>query len=290
MRVLLAGATGVIGQQMVPLLRAAGHEVVGTTRDAARAPLLRRLGAEPLVLDVLDRRAVAASLAQIRPEAILHQLTSLANWDFAATNRLRIIGTRHLVEAAHRLGIEHIVAQSLALYAAGPGPARETDPLAGPEVFGGTTEAIRALEAAVQEVPHAVLLRYGRLYGPGTWLGPDGALAEQVRRGELAVTEEVSSFVHVADAAAAAVAALQWPGGVVNIVDDTPAPAADWLPYLAGLLGGPSPASSRSLEGSGWLRAVSNEKARTRLQWQPRFVTWREGFAATFAETSSSAC
>ncbi len=290
MRILLAGAAGVIGRQMVPLLRAAGHAVFGTTRHAERTALLRALGAEPVLLDALDGGAVQAAVEQVRPDAIIHQLTSLATRDFAANNRLRIEGTRHLVTAAHSVGVERLVAQSLALYAAGPGYAQETDPLAGPEVFGGTTDAVRALEQAVSELPQAVVLRYGTLYGPETWFGPGGTVADQVFRGELPVSDEITSFVHVADAAAAAVEALHWPSGIVNIVDDAPAAASEWVPWLAALLGAPAPPTraAQAPEAAGPRRGVSNARARIALGWQPRFPSWREGFATTFLKLDAS--
>jgi nucleoside-diphosphate-sugar epimerase len=278
-RVFLAGATGVIGRRLTPLLLAAGYTVIATTRDPARVDGLRALGAEPIVVDVLDRPALLEAVRQARPDAIVHQLTDLSAHDFAANARVRIEGTRNLVDAARGAGVRRMVAQSIAFVAApGVGPAREEEPLdlEAPGSRRGTVAGVQALEQAVVELPEGVVLRYGALYGPGTWYASDGPIAAEVRRGERAATDGVTSFVHVEDAARAAALALGWPPGVVHIVDDEPAPGRVWLPVYAAALGAPPP-PARPGSGRGE-RGASNAKARRALGWQPLYPSWRLGF------------
>ncbi|MFD4370566.1 NAD-dependent epimerase/dehydratase family protein [Streptomyces sp. NPDC058486] len=274
MRVLVAGATGAVGRQLVPRLEAAGHEVAGLSRRGPRP------------VDVLDADAVRRVVAEVAPDAVVHQLTDLGAADGAANNRLRIEGTRNLVEAARAAGVGRIVAQSISwAYAPGDAPADESVPL------DGTAESprarivagVRALEDTVAELPEAVVLRYGILYGPGTWYAPGGAVAaalggnpEASFLGSTTADASVSSFVHVADAAEAAVRALTWPSGPYNVVDDDPAPAHTWLPVLAAALGVTSP---RRTEGrTPWARGALNTRARA-LGWTPTRPSWRTGFA-----------
>lgn len=276
MKILLAGATGVIGRRLIPLLVRAGHEVAGTTRHSERAGLLRDLGATPVVMDALDAAEVRKALEAERPEAVLHQLTDLSGEDFTANSHLRIEGTRNLVDAAKAVDVQTMIAQSVAwLYVAGDAPAVETDPLdpALPPYKG-----IAALEEVVGEMPRGVVLRYGALYGPDTWYAPDGAIAKRVHAGSLALTPAWTSFVHADDAAAAALAALDWPAEAVNIVDDEPATSADWLPVYSAALGAPMPGTARHAAATG--RPVSNAKAKD-LGWKPQIPSWRTGFAET---------
>lgn len=278
-KVFLAGATGVIGRSLAPLLVAAGHTVVGTTRKADQAAVLRAVGLRPVVVDVLDREAIFAALATEQPEVLIHELTDLGAQNLTANNRMRIEGTRNLVDAALAAGVRRIIAQSLAFaYAPGDGPAREGEPLDVGALAGRgqMVAGVVALENAVAEAPEQVVLRYGVLYGPGTWYAADGSVAERVRRGELAADESVTSFVHVDDAARAALLALDWPSGPVNIVDDEPAPATSWLPAYAAVLGAPAPRVVNGCERGA--RGASNAKARLQLGWSPRYPSWRDGF------------
>ncbi|MFG1856459.1 NAD-dependent epimerase/dehydratase family protein [Actinomadura geliboluensis] len=275
MKILLAGATGVVGRRLIPLLVQAGHEVAGTTRRSDRAGLLRDLGAAPVVVDMLDGRAVRDAVAAERPDAVIHQLTDLSAEDFDANSRLRIAGTRHLVDAAKAAGVETMVAQSIAwLYVPGDTAAVESDPLDSslPPYAG-----VAALEDAVGEMPRGVVLRYGALYGPGTWYAPDGAIAERARAGTLRLAPSWTSFVHADDAASAALAALDWPAGAVNIVDDEPATTADWLPVYSAAIGAPHPGSAGKHAATTG-RPVSNAKALD-LGWKPQVTSWRTGFA-----------
>lgn len=279
MKILVAGATGVVGRILVPLLVQAGHEVMGTTRTAERVSLIRSLGAEPVILNALDRTAVFAAFEATRPQIAILQLTDLSNRDFAANARLRIEGTPHLVNAAKSAGVHRVIAQSISwAYVPGAGPAHENEPLdlAAPPPRRGLVEGVRALEAAVVEAPEHVILRYGLLYGSGTYYARDGAIAEQVRHGTVAADDSVSSFVHVEDAARAALLALQWPEGPVNIVDDEPTPGREWLPVYAKLIDAPPPPiKAGTTRGE---RGASNHKARETLGWHPLYPTWREGF------------
>jgi nucleoside-diphosphate-sugar epimerase len=274
LKILVAGATGVIGRRLVPLLLDAGHEVAGTTRRPERADALTKLGARPLVVDAFDADALRCAVMDERPDVIVHQLTDLSAEDFQANSLLRAEGTRNLVAAARAAEIETMIAQSIAwVYVPGTTPAVEDDPL---DPSAPPYNGITALESATGTMPRGVVLRYGALYGPGTWYAPDGAIAERVHAGELALTPVWTSFVHVDDAAAAALAALDWPAGPVNIVDDEPATALDWLPVYSEIIGAPRPGVARHAAATG--RPVSNAKAHD-LGWKPKHSTWRTGFA-----------
>jgi nucleoside-diphosphate-sugar epimerase len=274
LKILVAGATGVIGRRLVPLLVQAGHTVSGITRHPERSESLSRQGAEPVVVDVFDADALRAAVAGERPDIVIHQLTDLSAEDFQANARLRDVGTRNLVEAARAADVETMIAQSIAwVYEPGTTPAVEDDTLdpAAPPYPG-----VAALEETVATMPRGVVLRYGALYGPGTWYAPDGAIADRVREGALSLTPVWTCFVHVDDAASAALAALDWPAGPVNIVDDEPATAEEWLPVYSEAIGAPNPGVARHAAAIG--RPVSNAKARG-LGWKPTYATWRTGFA-----------
>jgi nucleoside-diphosphate-sugar epimerase len=274
LKVLVAGATGAIGRRLVPLLVQTGHTVSGITRRPERAETLTEMGARPLVVDVFDADALREVVAGDRPDVVVHQLTDLSAEDFKANSRLRAVGTRNLVEAAQAAGVQTMVAQSIAwVYRPGPRPAVEEDPLdpSAPPYAG-----VAALEETVDVMSRGVVLRYGAFYGPGTWYAPDGAIADRVRAGDLAKTPVWTSFIHVDDAATAALEALDWPAGPVNIVDDEPATAAEWLPVYSAAIGAPEPGIARHAAEIG--RPVSNAKARG-LGWKPTYPSWRTGFA-----------
>jgi nucleoside-diphosphate-sugar epimerase len=279
MKVFLAGATGVIGRRLIPLLVASGHEVVGTTRTAEKCEMLQRLGASPVIVDALDRDNLAAVLREARPDLVIHQLTDLSARDLAANARLRIEGTRNLVDAARAVGVRRFIAQSISwTYIPGDGPADESVPLdsEAPMPRRATVEGVEALEQAVGEMEEGVVLRYGLLYGPGTWYAPDGSVADQVRRGQVSADDGITSFIHVDDAARAALLALDWPRGVVNVVDDEPAAGTVWLPVYAATLDAPAPpVTTGQARGA---RGATNAKARQMLNWQPLYPSWREGF------------
>jgi nucleoside-diphosphate-sugar epimerase len=283
MKIFLAGATGAIGRLLVPLLVNARHEVTGTTRSAAKIGQITALGARPVIMDALDRDGVFAALKAERPEVVIHQLTDLAGRDFAANTRLRIDGTRNLVDAAVAVGVKRMIAESIAwIYVPGQEPAREDEPIDvdAPGSRGRAMAAVKSLEDAVAEMPVGITLRYGILYGPGTWYTHDGLTTQQIRRGEIVANDAVTSFLHVADAAQAAFQALVWPAGAFNIVDNDPAPAKDWVPLYASLVGAPSPPIKSGREG--WERGTSNTKAR-QLGWQPLYPSWRDGFQKELA-------
>ncbi len=278
MKVLLAGATGAIGRRLLPRLRAAGHTIATLTRSPVSAGQLEAAGTRAIVLDVYDREAVIAAVQHERPEAVIHQLTDLAGRDFEANARLRIEGTRNLVDGARAAGVRRMVAQSIAwIYAAGAGPATEEEPLdlAAAEPRRRTLEGVAALEQAVGELPEGVVLRYGLLYGPGTWYSRGGLTEKQLYRGELKAGAGLVSSVHVDDAAEAARAALAWPPGPVNIVDDEPAPLSVWLTAFARAVSAPLPAVVA--DGAAHERGAANARARL-LGWVPRYPSWRQGF------------
>jgi nucleoside-diphosphate-sugar epimerase len=280
-RIFIAGSTGVIGSRLVPLLLAAGHEVVAMTRRRESAHGLRALGATAVVVDALDRTGLLTAVERARPDVVMHQLTDLAAGSSATNARLREDGTRNLVDAALGAGVRRVVAQSIAwAYAPGRDPADEPTPLdsAAPEPRQTTIRGIAALESAVREAPEWVVLRYGLLYGPGTWYARDGRWADQARAGKLTANGDVSSFVHADDAASAAVAALAWPSGTVNVCDDEPAPGSAWVPAFCSAVGAPPPPSANG-DRTAWARGASNRHAREDLGWVPRHPTWRAQFA-----------
>ncbi|WP_232665689.1 NAD-dependent epimerase/dehydratase family protein [Pseudonocardia sp. TRM90224] len=277
MRLVLAGASGVVGRRLLPLLTAAGCSVVALTRSRSTADVLRGPGVTPAVVDVTDRDALVDVVREAAPDVVLHQLTDLGDADLAANAQLRRVGTRNLVDAALAAGAKRMVAQSISWAGvAGDGPAREGDPLDvdAAEPRRTSVRGVAALEAAVGEMPEAVVLRYGLFYGPGTWYAPDGSRADAARAGRLVADAAVSSFVHVDDAAAAALAALEWPAGVVNICDDEPAAGSDWVPAFCAAVGAPEPPRDDSPR-PGTARGADNTRARTALGWTPRYPSWR---------------
>jgi nucleoside-diphosphate-sugar epimerase len=308
MKILVAGGTGAVGRRLVPLLVSRGHSVAATTHTPARSDLVRTLGAEPILADGLDRHAVERAVEAARPEVIVHEMTSLANlrnpkhFDrvFARTNRLRIDGTRYLIEAARALGVRRLVAQSYTgwPYAREGGPIKvEDDPLDAtpPRTMRKTLEAIRTLEHYVRSFSglEGVVLRYGSFYGPGTPFAPGGEVYESIRRRRFPVVgcgTGIWSFVHIDDVAiATAIAAEGGPTGVFNIVDDEPAEVAVWLPELAFLFAARPPRRvpvwlARLLIGDAGVslmtevRGASNAKAKRVLGWQPLYPSWRDGF------------
>jgi nucleoside-diphosphate-sugar epimerase len=308
MRVLVAGATGAIGRQLVPRLVEAGHEVHGLTRSASKQALLRELGAVPVVADALDPDQVAEAVGGARPEVIVHQLTAIGAVDtrhmersFALTNRLRTEGTDHLLSAGQAVGVRRFVAQShIASYArTGAAVKREEDPLdpSPARQMRENLEAMRHLETAVlgADWTEGIVLRYGWFYGPGTSLSPGSEQLEMIRRRKFPLVGDggaVWSFIHVADAADATVAAVEdGAPGVYNVVDDDPAPVAEWLPAVASTLGARKPVRvprfvGRLFAGEAGvvmmteLRGASNAKAKRELGWRPAHPSWREGLAA----------
>jgi 2-alkyl-3-oxoalkanoate reductase len=306
MRVFVAGASGAIGTRLVPQLIDRGHEVIGTFHSPGNAERLRALGAKPIALDLLDARAVRQAVLEAGPEAIIHQATALAdvrfsrNLDraFAPTNRLRTDGTDVLLAAAREAGVRRFVAQSFASnrYAREGGPVKtEDDPLdpAPPAGAHETNAAMRHLDQAVTDAG-GIALRYGGFYGAAN----DGLL-EPVRKRRFPVVGNgggVFSFIHLDDAAAATVLALETDAaGIYNIVDDEPAPVREWLPVLANALGAKPPRHvprwlGRLIAGEGGVmmmtdsRGASNAKARRELGWTLRYPSWRQGFPAAYGQ------
>ncbi len=282
-RIFLAGATGVVGRLLLPRLVASGHEVTALTRRTAGAAALRAQGVDAVVGDVFDADGLRTAVAAAAPEVVMHQLTDLGGLDFGANARIRKVGTRNLVDAALAAGVRRMVVQSIAwAYEPGASPASEATPLdraAESERRRGTVDAVATLEELAAKLPEWVVLRYGTLYGPGTWYSPGGLMTGA---GKLVANADVSSFLHVEDAAGAAAAALEWPTGVVNVVDDVPAAAREWVPAFARAVGAPVP-ETVDAERTGWARGADNSLARKELGWTPAYPSWREGFAQTAA-------
>ncbi|OBZ19442.1 dTDP-glucose 4,6-dehydratase [Bacillus sp. FJAT-27264] len=279
MKIFVAGSTGVIGRILLPKLVKAGHEVIGMTHNPEQQKKIEALGAKSIIADAFDREGMIKALGEIQPEVVIHQLTSLSNWSSADNARIRIEGTRNLVDAAKQAGVKKIIAQSISwAYEPGDSPATEEVSLdiQAPSPRITTIDGIIALEGAVAEIPDYVILRYGTLYGQDTWYDIRGVMAEKARNSELPATNGVSSFVHVEDAAEAAFLALNWQAGTLNIVDDEPALGTEWVPVYAKALQAPAPEVQAG--GAGWERGASNAKARNEYGWKPRYATWRTGF------------
>lgn len=280
MRILLAGSTGVVGRRLVPLLVAGGHHVTALTRRPERVAALRAAGAHAVVADVRDADVLATTVRDAAPEVVVHQLTDLGAADLAANAALREAGTRNLVDAAVAAGARRIVAQSIAwAYVGGNGPADEDTPLDldAPDPRRTTVRGVAALEAAVVAAPEWVVLRYGMFHGPQTWFAPGGLRAADAHAGRLVADGDVTSFLHVDDAAAAAVAALDWPSGAVNVCDDEPAAAREWVPQFCASVGAPPPPTSDAPRRP-WARGADNRRARERRGWVPEHTSWRSAF------------
>jgi 2-alkyl-3-oxoalkanoate reductase len=308
MRVFVAGASGAIGTRLVAQLIDRGHEVIGSFRSPGHGERVRALGAEPIALDLLDARAVRTAVLETEPEAIVHQATALADLrdfkhfdrSFAQTNRLRTEGTDALLAAAREASVRRFVAQSFAsaLYARVGGPVKtEDDPLDPNPVpaMRETNAAMRYLDEAVTAAG-GIALRYGGFYG-----APNDGMVEPVRKRQFPIVGNgggIFSFIHLDDAAAATVLALEHDGaGIYNIVDDEPAPVREWLPVLANVLGAKPPRRvprwlARLFAGEAVVmigtesRGASNAKAKRELGWTLRHPSWREGFVAAYASTT----
>jgi nucleoside-diphosphate-sugar epimerase len=320
MKVFVVGATGAIGRPLVRALLHNGHQVVATTRRPEQARALREVGAQPMVVDVLDRAAIVDAVVRSSPDAVAHQATALGgrfdlkHFDrfFEPTNRLRTSGTDHLIEAARAGGARRFVAQSYAGWpfeSSGSDPNTEESPFEVnlPVEMRATADAIRRLETTVigAEDLAGSVLRYGSFYGPGTSLGEGGEIVQAVRRRLMPIVGDgtgVWSFIHVDDAAVATVAALEHgAAGVFNVVDDEPAPLAEFLPELARILGAKPPRRvpewlANLLIGDAGVYLMtaapgaSNAKAKRDLAWSPVYRSWRHGFRDGFGtERAASA-
>jgi nucleoside-diphosphate-sugar epimerase len=312
MRVFLAGAGGALGRHLIPRLIDAGHEVVAMTRSPRKVDALRDAGTFPVVADGLDRDAVLAAVTGAEPEVVIHQMTALTgvsgnprkfDAEFAVTNELRTKGTDHLLEAARAAGARRILVQG---YAGWPsartgGPVKtEDDPLDPdpPAQMARTLDAMRYLERVVTQAEgiEGLVLRYGGFYGSADDMPP--AFMETIRKRRFPIVGDgggVWSFVHLDDAADATVAALDHGApGVYNIVDDDPAPVAEWLPAFAAAIGAKPPrhvptwlgrfaGGEAGISMMTQVRGASNAKAKRELQWEPRHRSWREGFREAFA-------
>jgi nucleoside-diphosphate-sugar epimerase len=305
-RVFVAGATGIVGRELLPLLVEAGHEVTGMTRSPEKAFQLEALGAEPMVCDAFDRAGLREALVVARPAVVVHELSDLPpvvdpyrmRRQLEPNVRLRREGTRNLVDAAAEAGAQRLVAQSMAFgYAPEGNLVKDEDaPLyeAAPREWRPSVEAVLELERIVAASPlEGLVLRYGYLYGRGTAYASDGAYADLVRRRGLPLVgggTGVFSFVHVEDAArATALAVERGAAGVYNVVDDDPAPLSEWLPAYAQALGAKRPrrlprllvrlsAGRFAAQHATEHRGASNARAKQELGWQPCYPSWREGF------------
>jgi nucleoside-diphosphate-sugar epimerase len=308
MRILVAGATGVIGRPLVKALREEGHEVVGTTRSPERANGLRELGVTPAVLDARDTAALRSVVIEAAPEVVINQLTNLPNKmnfrraeeTFGATNELRGTVGPALAGAAAEAGARRLIAQSVCFFYASTGKRAhgEDDPLLElppDEPAGQGLVALQLLERSAVETPalEGVVLRYGYFYGSDVAMVPGGFDVDDVRRRRAPIIGKgtgIFSLVHVDDAAAATIASLDRGAGIYNVCDDEPAPQADWLPAYADAIGAKPPrrvplwlarlaAGKQAAVLARQLEGASNEKAKRELGWQPKYPSWRQGFS-----------
>lgn len=311
MRVLVIGATGAIGRPLIGQLHELGHDVIGTSRSENTFDMLRTLGAQPIVLDALDAAAVRRALAETHPDAVIYQATALSDLSdfkhfdrsFAQTNRLRTQGTANVVSATREIGVRRLVAQSFCgnmRYQRSGGPIKTEDDPIDPKPPRGARESFAAMAYLEKTVTDAggIALRYGGFYGK-----PDDALVGALRAGKFPVVgsgEGVWSFIHVQDAAAATIAALERDGpALYNVVDDEPAPCRVWLPEVAKILGGRPPPHlpvflARLLAGEILVimetesRGASNARAKRELRWTPKYRSWRKGFAAAYGQRAQA--
>lgn len=301
MKIFVAGAGGAIGLPLVRQLAGAGHEVIGSTRGGRSAAAIQEAGAVPIVCDAFDRDELSEAMEFARPEVVINQLTSLpARFEprkkgfYDANNRIRSEGGDNVIAATAASGARRLITQSISFLYALQGPWIKTEDE--PVDRSGVHDAVLGHEAKAiaDDRFETVVLRYGLLYGPGTWYAPDGHLAGEVRRRRLPVVGEgtgMTSFLHVEDAASAAVAALDRGDGIFNVTDDEPAPMSEWLPGFAAAIGAPPPRrvpfwlaklvagqqiARIAVEG----RGASNARAKSELGWKPSYPSWREGFGA----------
>ena len=310
MRIFVAGGTGAIGRPLVQALVAARHDVTVFSRSEGRIAALGVPGIESAVGDAFDADGVTRAVEAARPEVVVNQLTSLAQSanplavkrGFDTTSRLRRVVSGTLVAAARSAGARRVIAQSISFaYRPGPGARTESDPLwtDAPGQIGKLTGSLAALESVTlgDGAVEGVVLRYGSFYGPGTYFAPGGLYASLIAKRRLPIPGDgggLFGLVHIDDAAAATVAALEGPVGVFNIVDDVAARASEWMPFVAELLGARPPLhvpeAVASIGAGKFLTylmcdqpAVSNARARDELGWTPRYPDWHEGLRAALA-------
>lgn len=312
MRVMVIGATGAIGTPLVRQLNERGHEVIGTSRSASKLERLREFGVQPVALDALDADGVRRAFAEVRPDAVIYQATALSNLSdfrhfdrsFAETNLLRTEGVTNVVAAARDAGVRRIVAQSYCgnmRYERTGGPVKTEDDPIDPNPPKAARESFAAMSYLERTVLNAggIALRYGGFYGK-----PDDAFVEALRAGKFPLVGDgagVWSLIHVIDAAAATVLAIDHDGpAIFNIVDDEPAPCRVWLPEAARILGAKPPPHlpaflARLLAGEPLVvmetesRGASNAKAKRELGWTLRYPSWRQGFAAISRQREAAA-
>ena len=308
MKVFVAGATGVVGRRLVPLLVASGYQVAGMTRASDREGWLRSVGAEPVVVDAFDGTAVRAAVVRTKPEVVIHEMTGLTGAkdfkkfddEFALTNRLRTEGTDNLLAAARAANVRRVIAQSYGNWnyeRTGSALKTEDDPF-DPNPPANQRKSLAAIRYVEEQVVGAadfegIALRHANHYGPGTSFAVDGDIVKLVRKRRFPIVGNgagIWAFVHVDDLARATVAAIgRGRRGVYNIVDDEPAPVATWLPELARAIGAKPPLRvpvwlGRLASGEvgvsmmTQIRGASNAKAKRELGWQPTYKSWRSGF------------
>lgn len=308
MKIFVAGATGAIGRPLIAQLLAKGHDVVALTRSREKAQTLAKQGVETVIADVFDADAVRAAISGVQPEVVIEQLTALPKTytresmsaAAALNRRLRLEGGANVLAAAQAAGVRRYLRQSIAFWAIpGTGLANESTPLAlnASPAVAADADIVTTIEQRLLAIPRleGIILRYGFLYGPGTWFAPDGDVAQQLRQQQFPIVGNgagVWSWLHIDDAAIATVAAVErGHPGIYLIADDQPLAVRDWLPALARSLNAPPPPQvsiEQALRIGGadavyygtQMRGVSNAKAKGELNFQPRPLEWTVAAAA----------
>jgi nucleoside-diphosphate-sugar epimerase len=307
MRIFLAGASGVVGRQLVPRLVADGHQVSAMTRKLENTDTIEAAGAEPVVCDVFDAERLRQVVVAARPDVVIQHLTDLPKdlnprnlkKGYARNDRVRGEGSANLVAAADAAGARRYIAQTVCfLYApTGPMVVGEEHPFAFEvaEPYGSSVRLHAEMERRIIENDafEGLVLRFGFWYGPGTTFASDGFTAGEVRRRRYPIVgagDGVQSFIHMDDVVDSTIAALtKGPPGAYNVTDDDPAPMREWLPEYAAALHAPAPRRvpawlARIVAGrfivaqATSMRGASNEKVKRELDWKPRYSSWREGF------------
>ncbi len=276
-KVFVTGATGLIGTKLTKRLLEEGYEVAGLTTSKKGEEKLVHAGIKAYIGNVLEYETIESSIGDFKPDIIMNEITDLKQVDMSANTKVRIEGTKNLVDAAILHGVEHIQSQSIAFaYESGHGLATEDTPL-DYESKGDrkiTVDGVDGLEKETARIKNYVILRYGLLYGPGTWYGKDGMIYKQFMNNEVSITEGIQSFIHIDDAIETAIQALNFDSGIYNVADDDPVKGNVWADWYANLL---NVTPNINIEPAApFERGVSNEKFKMQ-GGKLIYKTWKDG-------------
>lgn len=276
-KIFVSGATGLIGMRLTERLLKEGHNVAGFTTSENGKARLEKVGAQAFIGNILEPDTIEAAIKAFQPEVIMHQITDLKNVDMAANTKVRVEGTRHLADIALKYNVPRIISQSLAfMYEPGETLATEATPLdtnsSGDRKI--TVDGVIGVESESQRLAHAVILRYGMMYGPGTWYGKDGMIYNQFKEGNVQLSKGITSYVHIDDTVEAAIKALDFEPGIYNVTDDEPIDGETWATWYAEQLN-VSP-HIEFFEAQPFERGADNQKYKTQ-GGKLLYSTWRDG-------------